>query len=178
MGPFEIIVALTLVCWAAACACYALCVPVVSTVLNRLNRFEVFASWALATTNDIRDSSGAHSVEVCDLSCAKNAREEWTQVISSDCWTWYAFVWFPQKVLAMRVQWIGRQMGLLSSIQPAPSKTIAAHGASLERLVRQLHPPASHAVRRVRLLRHTVKNGQALVSVLWVSEGSGHGSLR
>lgn len=173
MGLLEIALSLCLGIWALLCTCYVFDVPRISVALNRINWFELFAPWALATTKDLRSSSGAHTLEFCDI--ASPASEgPWTEVVASDHWRWHAFLWFPQRLRSMPVQSIGRQLGLLIEMTPLPVKTIAAHGATLEKLVRRLHPPVSGSHRRVRLRRRLVREGEEVTFVLWQSAASGH----
>lgn len=177
MGLLESTLALVLGAWAVGCVCYLFRVPGIRRVLNRLNRFELFASWALAATNDLRSIPGVHTLEFCD-SDTLGADGEWILVVATDCWVWHGFLWFPQRLPAGCVQRIGRQLVLLRDIDPLPVKTIAAHGDVLEKLVRRLHPPRMGIVRRVRLRRWLVKNGEEATIVLWQSVDSGHGLAR
>lgn len=157
--------------WAIACVCYTFRVPRIHVFLNRHHRFEMFASWALATTPDIQSSPGAHSVEFCDVDPAGSSTG-WKRVASSDYWVWYAFLWFPGKVVAYRVQSIGREIGYFSQGRPPATRMIAAYGSTLERFVGRLHPPAPQVIRRVRLLRRVIIDGRESERIVWQSGGS------
>ena len=148
--------------------CYAFRVPRVHVLLNRHNRFGLLASWALATTATLKDNPGAYSLEFCDADVAGKFAG-WTRALSSDCWVWHAFLWFPRKIPAFRLQCMGREISFFAQARPPAMRAIEEHGARLERFVGRLHPRAPHTVRHVRLLRRVMVAGQEADQVVWRS---------
>jgi hypothetical protein len=171
---WEIGLMIFLALWAGGCACYAFRVPRIHVLLNRHNRFGLFASWALATTADISIRPGAHSLEFCDLN-ETGKSDSWKRVLASDDWVWHAFLWFPGKIAAFRLQCIGREIAFFSQLQPPATRLISEHGARLECCVRELHPLASHTVRRVRLLQRVIVDGNEVERIVWQSTDANHG---
>jgi hypothetical protein len=159
--------------WSIACVCYTFRVPRVYVWLNRKSRFGIFASWALATTPDINSNPGAHSLEYCDDGRG-HSDAGWTPVLCSDYWVWHAFLWFPGKVAAFRLQCIGREIAIFSELRPPATRLIEEHGSRLKRFVEQRHPLAPNAIRQVRLLKRIVVDGREVQQIAWESKGGGH----
>jgi len=162
--------------WSSACVCYAFRVPRVHVFLNRHNRFGALASWALATTRNLQDNPGTHALEFRDVDQAGVA-SDWIRVLSSDYWVWHAFLWFPGKIAAFRLQNMGREIAFCAELRPPATRLIDEHGHRMECFVRELHPPAPHTVRQLRLLQHSIVSGQDVQKVVWQSKLTSHAAF-
>ena len=141
--------------WGLASFLFVFRIPGLHPFLVRVNGSRAFVHWGLFTPSDPATRPGTYVLEYRDRG-QDGQTGTWQTGASGHFWAWHAFLWLPERAIALAVQNMGRDIKSCLYQKPPIMKPAVKTARILEAYVARKHPSAPGAVRELRIVRRFV----------------------